>query len=173
MCWPLGSNREAKTLIRLQAMDRTQEQEEDRYGSSEFTCTSALRGFSGRKQGWFATAVSNLHSRIKETPVDEKFLLRFSASFMTSWTVGFILSYFLHKSKTSSSEGIILSIAFTGRVENWRLNSYLLGSKLFKTRAFVFQVNKPSVTSVIFSQKFVIVRREEPRLQYYAITREI
>ena len=35
------------------------------------------------------------------------------------------------------------------------------------------QVNKPSVTSVIFSQKFVIVRREEPRLQYYAITREI
>ena len=138
MCWPLGSNREAKTLIRLQAMDRTQEQEEDRYGSSEFTCTSALRGFSGRKQGWFATAVSNLHSRIRETPADEKFLLRFSASFMTSWTVGFILSYFLHKSKTSSSEGIILSIAFTGRVENWRLNSYLLGSKLFKTRALLY-----------------------------------
>ena len=50
----------------------------------------------------------------------------------------------------------------------------LVGIKIIQNpRAFVFQVNKPSVTSVIFSQKFVIVRREEPRLQYYAITREI
>ena len=67
-------------------------------------------GFSVRKEGWFATAVTNLDSRVKGMSWDEKILLRFSASFMTSCTLGFDTSYFPHKSETSSSQDETLLI---------------------------------------------------------------
>ena len=101
-CSPLESNPNAKTLVRLQARDRTQQQGEERYGSNEFTWTSAFNLFSGTKQGWFATAVTNLHWWTNETGQEAKMLSSCSASLIASWTVGRDKSYFLQKCLTSS-----------------------------------------------------------------------
>ena len=48
--------------------------------------------------------MTNLDSRVKGISWDEKILLRFSASLITSCTLGLDMSYFLNKSKTSSSQ---------------------------------------------------------------------
>ena len=54
--------------------------------------------------------MTNLDSRVKGISWDEKVLLRFSASLITSCTLGLDMSYFLNKSKTSPSQDEALLI---------------------------------------------------------------